>query len=578
MDWFSIPIEPRFEPIQNKQPGLRKEIDAMRSVIQVVVIVTLMTLMLSVTVIPAVGQDFEPLATIAPNCDYGGNMKAVEALDELTVRITLCNPDPALESKVAHLAMGIHPSEYLAATGGTGDLITKPIGTGPYKLEVWDLGNQVVLTRNDDYWGTPAIEPTVVIRWNSEASARLLELQAGTIDGMDNVGEGDFEVVEADPNFQLIPRPPMTGVYVGISNKFPPLDDVRVRQAIAHAIDRERLVQNFFPGGSIVGSGFVPPSVFGGIEDVATLPYDPDRARELLQEAAADLGFELPLKTRLSYRDVVRAYLPNPGTIAVDIQSQLAAVGIEAEVVVMESGAFLSSSLEGNEPLHLLGWTADYPDGGNFLDPLFAPGVKQLGDQAPYQEAIVEPLLAAGREMDREARLALFRQIAEGIRDLVPFVPFGHGASAVAWNARILNANTSPLDGNETFAIMEDPADDNIIYMQNAEPIALYCNDTNDGESFRVCHSINESLLDFEIGGTEIVPGLAESWESNEDGTVWTFKLREGVKFHDGSPLDANDVVATYSAMWDAANPAHTGSGEGFVFWTYFFQGNLNAE
>ncbi|MBZ0298853.1 MAG: peptide ABC transporter substrate-binding protein [Anaerolineae bacterium] len=537
----------------------------------------LIVLLMGISIAPAFGQEFEPMSTISPDCDYGGNMKAIEAVDELTVRISLCNPDPAMESKIAHLAMGIHPSEYLEATGGTGDLITKPIGTGPYKLENWDLGNEVDLARNDAYWGDTAIEPSVVVRWSSEATARLLELQAGSIDGMENVGEGDFEVVSADPNLNLIPRPPMTGVYIGISNNFPPFDDVRVRQAIAHAIDRNRLVDNFFPGGSIAGSGFVPPSVFGGDTGVETLPYDPDEAKRLLEEASADLGFELPLHTTLSYRDVVRQYLPSPGTIAVDIQSQLAVVGIEVEVVTMESGAFLTSALAGNEPLHLLGWTADYPDGGNFLDPLFAPGVTQLGDQAPYQDAIIQPLLAASQEMNPEARLELFRTVAEGVRDLAPVVPFGHASSAVAWNVRIQNANTSPLDGNENFAIMEDPDDDNIIYMQNGEPVSLYCNDTSDGESFRLCHSINESMLAFATGGTDIIPSLAETWDASEDGTVWTFHLRAGVKFHDGSPLDANDVVATYSAMWDAANPAHTGRGEGFVFWTYFFQGNLNA-
>ena len=531
-------------------------------------------------VVPVMGQDFTPQSTIAPDCDYGGNMAAIEAIDEFTVQITLCNADPAFESKAAHLAMGIYSAEYLEATGGTGDLLTAPIGTGPYMLENWDLGNEIVLTRNDNYWGTPAVEPTVIVRWAAEAASRFIELQAGSIDAMDNVGEGDFAVAEADPNINLIVRPPLTGAYIGISNNFPPFDDVRVRQAIAYAIDRQRIVDNFFPPGSIVGTGFVPPAVFGASPEVEPFPYNPDMARQLLEEAAADLGFELPLETTISYRDVVRPYLPVPGTIAVDIQAQLAEVGINAEVVVMESGAFLDSALAGGEPLHLLGWTADYPDGGNFLDPLFAPGVTQLGDQAPYQEAIIDPLLAASQELDPEARAALFKTTTEGIRDLAPVIPFGHGVSAVAFNARIVNANTSPLDGNENFAIMEDPEDDNIIWMQGAEPVSLYCADTSDGESFRVCHSIQEALLDFTVndaGEIEVIPGLAESWSSNEDGTVWTFNLRQGVTFHDGSTLDANDVVVSWTAQWDEASPLHTGRIGTFDFWTYFFQGKLNA-
>jgi peptide/nickel transport system substrate-binding protein len=112
--------------------------------------------------------------------------------------------------------------------------------------------------------------------------------------------------------------------------------------------------------------------------------------------------------------------------------------------------------------------------------------------------------------------------------------------------------------------------------MQNGEPISLYCNDEVDGESFRVCHQIHESLLDFAIGGGDIIPGLAESWESNEDATVWTFRLRENVLFHDGSTLHANDVITSWAAMWDTQHPLHIGNTGVFQFWNTFFQGFLN--
>lgn len=549
-------------------------------------VTVLAAVVLLLTFVVGVSAQDELLSLEAPDCDYGGLIRSVVAVDPDTVQFTLCATDPAFESKMAHPAMAIHPSEYLLETNGQGELFTAPIGTGPYRLERWDLGNELVLTRNEDYWGEPAIEPTAILRWNSEAAARLTELRAGTIDGMENVGVEDIPVLRMDPNFQLLDRAPLTGVYVAITNTFAPLDDVRVRQAIAHAIDRQRLVDNFFPDGSLVGTGFVPPAVFGSIDSVETLPYDPELARALLEEAAADLGFELPLTVvvnaegeevplTLSYRDVVRAYLPTPGIIATDIAEQLREVGIEVQVVVKESGTFIEQSLAGNEPLHLLGWTADYPDGNNFLDPLFAPTVTQLGNIYPE---ITDPLVAAGREMDPDVRLELFTEVAENIRDLAPIVPFGHGASATAWQPDIVGAHTSPLDGNVEFALIEDPDDDNIVYMQNAEPIRLYCNDTSDGESFRACHQINEQLLDFVTGTTEIEPGLAESWESNEDGTVWTFNLRDNVTFHDGSTLDANDVVQTFIAMGDASSPLHEGSGEGFVFYGYFFSEFINAE
>jgi ABC-type transport system substrate-binding protein len=134
------------------------------------------------------------------------------------------------------------------------------------------------------------------------------------------------------------------------------------------------------------------------------------------------------------------------------------------------------------------------------------------------------------------------------------------------------------LDGTEEFSRIGDPDDDNVVFMQNAEPITLYCNDTFDGESFRACHQVSESLLDFAIGSTEIEPGLAESWEVSDDGTVWTFHLRQGVKFHDGSDFDANDVVATWQAAGDCTSPNHTGTGEGFSLWIQYFGSTVNPD
>jgi ABC-type transport system substrate-binding protein len=549
-------------------------------------LVLLVLLLMGLAVAPVAGQD-ELLTFAASDCDYGGNLRSVEAVDRLTVRITLCNRDAIFEQEMASMGLQIHPSEYLEATGGTGDLLTSPIGTGPLMLERWDLGNEIVFTRFEDYWGEPSIEPTVILRWNAEAAARATELRAGTIDGMKFASPNDIPVFREDPNFTTLEIPPLTGVYVGISNYFFPLNDVRVRSAIAHAINRERIVGNFFPEGSLLTTDFVPPGIFGHVDGIGAPPYDPDSARALLEEAAAELGFELPLDTivdtrtdeekplTLSYRDVVRAYLPTPGVIANDLQAQLAEVGINAEVVMVESGTFIASTIAGNEPLHLLGWHADFPDATNFLTCCHGPNQFQFGQ--PYPE-IYEPLIAAGQELDPEQRMELFTQVAEGVRDNVPWVPFGHAGAVDVWQARMIGIHPGVLDGTEQFARIEDPDDDNVIYMQDAEPVSLYCNDTFDGETFRACHQVGESLLDFSLGGVDIVPGLAVSWEADESGLVWTFNLRDGVKFHDGSDLDANDVVVTYQAVGDCSSPLHVGRGEGFAIYLSIFQQFVNPD
>ena len=549
-------------------------------------LLVLLLLALGLVIAPAAAQD-ELLSFSAADCDYGGNLKSVEAVDELTVVITLCNTDALFEQKAASLGLSIHPAEYVNATQGEGDLLRKAIGTGPLKLVNWDQGNEIVFERYDDYWGEPSIEQTVILRWNSEAAARATELRAGTIDGMKFANPDDIPVFRADPNFNLIDIPPLTGVYVAMSNYFAPLDDVRVRRAIAMGIDRQRIVDNFFPPGSPLTPDFAPPAVFGHVGEGGVPGFDQEAAIALLQEAAADLGLELPLDTvtdtrtgesrslTLTWRDVVRGYLPNPGIIANDVAAQLTDIGVIADVQVVESGTFLASANAGNEPLHILGWHADFPDASNFYSCCFGPNNTQLGVPNP---ALYEPLVSASQVLDPEERMMYFHQVADAMAEHVPWVPFGHAGAADVWQVRMVGVHPGLLDGTEEFSRIEDPDDDNVIYMQNAEPISLYCNDTWDGETFRACHQVSEALLDFERGGVDVIPGLAETWSVSDDGLTWTFNLREGVLFHDGSSLDANDVVVSWQAPADCASPNHTGTGQAFAIYKSIFQQFINAD
>ena len=292
-------------------------------------------------------------------CAYGGEFASIAAVDDLTVQFSLCYPDPAFPAKIAFSAFPINDSAYLEATGGEGDIVDNPIGTGPYKLDAWNKGSELVLTRFDDYWGDPAIAETLYFRWNSEAAARLVELQAGTIDGMDNPGSDDFAVIEADPNLTLYERPGTNIFYMGMNNWFPPFDNERVRQAFAMALDKQRLVDNFYPPGSIAASQFMPPSIFGYTPEGRMVGVRPGHGQaDRWKKPASPDGFE----TTITYRDVVRSYLPEPGVVAQDIQAQLKDIGINAEIVVMESGAFLDASDAGEMiGFHMLGWGADYP-------------------------------------------------------------------------------------------------------------------------------------------------------------------------------------------------------------------------
>lgn len=504
---------------------------------------------------------------------YGGLIKEIAAVDKLTVRFTMCAPDPAFPSKVAFSSFAIEPSEYIEKTGGTGDLLEKPIGTGPYMLDTWAKGDSLTFKRNDSYWGTKASAATLIFRWSTEAAQRLLELQSGTVDGIDNVAPDDFEKVKGDATLQLIERPALNVMYVGMNNTAKPFDNEKVRQAIAMGIDRSRIVKNFYPAGSEVAGFFTPCAIPNGCVGEEWYKFDAAAAKKLLTEAGFPDGFE----TELAYRDVVRGYLPQPNQVAEDIQAQLKQnLNITVKINKMESTAFLDAASAGNlKGLFMLGWGADYPDQTNFLDYHFGAGANDSFG-AKFDD-IVKLLKDAASQATDDKRKPLYEQANNLIKKDVPMVPVAHGGSAVAFKADVKDAHTSPL-GNEIFAQMNPGGRDTFVWMQNAEPGSVYCGDETDGESLRACNMVLEGLLAYEKGGTKAVPALATACEANADLTVWTCKLRENVKFHDGSDFDANDVVMTYYVQWDAASPLHKGRTGSFDYFSALWGGFMNAQ
>ena len=495
------------------------------------------------------------------SCDgFNGTIQNMVALDDMTVEFNLCKPDPAFLSKVAFSAFAIQPSEWIESNGGTGELLEHPIGTGAYAIDSWNRGDSIVFKKNADYWGDPAKTDTLVFRWLTEGAGRLLELQSGTVDGIDNPSPDDFETIATDAALQLLERPALNVFYVGMTDTFEPWGDVRVRQAIAKGIDRQRIVDTFYPGGSEVASHFTPCAIPNGCVGDDWYDFNVEEAKALLADAGYADGFE----TTIYYRDVARSYLPEPGLVAQDIQAQLKEnLNIDAQIEVMESGAFIAASSAGElDGLYLLGWGADFPHVTNFLDYHFGRAQLQFGD--PHPE-IYELLEKGGQIADPTAAEATYVDANNAIRELVPMVPIAHGGSGVAYLADVEGAQASPL-GNEYMAAIQPGDRTQFVWMQNAEPISLYCGDETDGESLRACEQVTESLYSYEINGTAVEPALATSCEPNADLTVWTCKLREGVTFHDGTAFDAQDVLASWQAGLDASSPNHVGNTGAFEY------------
>lgn len=502
---------------------------------------------------------------INENCGDTDIIKSITAPDKYTVVFELCRTNPAFITKLPFVDFVISPSEYIEAQGGSGEMLRKFIGTGPYYMEEWKQGESMTFKKFDDYWGEKAVNDGFTLRWAKEGTTRLLELQAGTADWISSPAIDDWETIEEDENLTLINVPSADIMYLAFINTVEPFDDVNVRKAVALALDRQRLVDNFYPLGASVPAQFGPATIdYAGLGE-EWYSQDVEAAKELLAEAGYPDGFS----TKLYYRDVYRGYLPEPGPTAVDIQTQLKeTLNIDVEVVVMESGEFIAEASAGNlDGMYMLGWGMDYPHITNVLDYHFNAANPQFGD--PIYTDIYEPLQTAAGLTDPEQLTELYTAANNAIKELVPMVPVARGASANA-SVATLEDITRPVFGVVYWSTVEAPNGGMLNLVQNAEPISAMCNDESDGETVAPCVQAMEGLLKYDAEGKPS-GALAESWVESEDGLTYTFTLRQGVKFHDGSDFDANDVLATWDLGLNLNSPNHVGNTGAFDYWSYLW-------
>src|SRR5699024_7943887 len=207
-----------------------------------------------------------------------------------------------------------------------------PAGTGPFEFKEWVPGDRVVLERYDDYWGEPAKLDSVEFKVVSEQSSRVAELETGSSHIADLIGPNNISRVQGMAEADALTVPSVSLNYIGINVEKEPFDDVRVRQAVSMAVNKEEIIEGVYEGVGIPAIGPLAPVVFGFDEDVSGLDYDVEKAKELLAEAGYEDGF-----TTTIWSDDNEERMDT----AIAVQSQLDEIGIDVEIEEMEWGAYL---------------------------------------------------------------------------------------------------------------------------------------------------------------------------------------------------------------------------------------------
>ena len=260
-------------------------------------------------------------------------IQSVEVVDPTTVKITLSEPNGNL---LFNLAWG---DAVIVAEESIADIKTKPIGTGPYTFQSWTQGDNIQIARNPDYWGPEPQMETATFKFIADPTAAFAAMMAGDVDVFTGFpAPENLPQFEADDRFQVIVGSTEGETILAMNNKQPPFDDVKVREAVSHAIDRQAIIDGAMFGlGTPIGTHFAPhnPAYVDLIEQSG---YDPELSKKLLAESGHEGGFATTL------------HLPPPsyarrgGEI---VAAQLAAVGIEAEIINVEWAQWLESVFNG---------------------------------------------------------------------------------------------------------------------------------------------------------------------------------------------------------------------------------------
>ncbi|WP_432394207.1 ABC transporter substrate-binding protein [Pseudarthrobacter sp. L19] len=319
----------------------------------------------------------------------------------------------------------------------------KPVGTGPYVFTSWD-NDTVTLSSNKNYWGDKGQIATINFVTYDHPQTRMQALLDGKIDAYDSVTVGNFDQL-VKRGKQIIQRDPFSVMYLGMNQDIPALQDLKVRQAIEMALDKDTLIRKFFIDNTSSASQFVPPKLSGFNNNAPSLGHDPAKAKELLAQSTykgEELKFYYPL-------NVTRPYLPTPEKVYAEISRELIAVGLNIKPVPVDwsDGYLQKVTSPGDHALHLLGWNGSYADPDNFVGPLFGEKNGEFG----YQDPQVFSKIARARGLpDGKDRTEQYQTINAQIAASVPAVPIAFPISALALSDRVVKYPASPVL-NEVF-------------------------------------------------------------------------------------------------------------------------------
>ncbi len=391
--------------------------------------------------------------------DFGGFpgvISDVQAPTATRVVIKLAKPLGPFLRDIAEQSFGIGSPQAISADPKAFEL--KPVGSGAYMLAEWVRDDHITLVANPKYAGPKPGYGTVIIRDIPDQATSVLSIEHGDIDMLTDPRPDDAKTLAQQKGITVAEQPSNNVSYLAMNVEKKPFGDLRVRQAVAYALDKTMMAQRLYSSGAVPADNWTPPGMLGENPAVKSYPHDPARAKALLAAAGFPHGFS----TNLYYPTAPRPYMPEPQRVAETIQANLRDAGITVTLQPYEFGVFLDKIKHGEHDMCLIGWTGDNGDPDNFFYPLLDQDSAHKDGTAQnysfWRDPSFHKLMLAGQNtVDDAKRKPIYQQANAMVRDQAPAIPLVHTTVPIVLKSSLRGFVPSP---NTTyhFATIVPPA------------------------------------------------------------------------------------------------------------------------
>lgn len=370
----------------------------------------------------------------------------IEAPDDKTAIIKLAKPWAPLEADLAMFSASIIPQKLVEAQGD--EFFQKPIGSGAFQLTSWEKDQEIVLERNPNWWdtGKPYLDG-VTFKVLPDSNARMLQFQGGELDIATNVPFNQLQALQSNPDVQVILDPVARFDYIALNTLRAPLDDVKVRQALNYAVDKQAIIDNVLFGYAEIANSYLPLMV-GHDDDLPPYPYDVDKAKELLVGTAAENGFELELITQAG--DAVDAQ------VCQLVAAALSEIGGNITISQVDGATLLDAvfNTEPNFDMAKVYYTTDILDPDELATFGVASNGGTLAIGTSYKNEAVDKLIVdAQSEMDPVKRQEMYDETQKLVQEDAHFLYLYYPSGRTAVQAGIENFHILPTGNYRLYEV-----------------------------------------------------------------------------------------------------------------------------